>query len=31
MRAGSIAGIRALAPDVLRAAELIQEELRRPG
>jgi len=31
MRAGSIAGIRALAPDVLRAAEVIQEELRRPS
>jgi DNA-binding IclR family transcriptional regulator len=31
MRAGSIAGIRALAPDVLRAAEVIQEQLRSPG
>jgi IclR family transcriptional regulator, acetate operon repressor len=31
MRAGSIAGIRALAPDVLRAAEAIQEQLRSPG
>ena len=31
MRAGSIAGIRALAPDVLRAAEVIQEQLRSPN
>jgi DNA-binding IclR family transcriptional regulator len=31
MRAGSIAGIRALAPDVLRAAEVIQEQLRGPS
>jgi IclR family acetate operon transcriptional repressor len=31
MRAGSIAGIRALAPDVLHAAEVIQEQLRSPS
>jgi DNA-binding IclR family transcriptional regulator len=31
MRAGSIAGIRALAPDVLRAADVIAEQLRSPS
>ena len=31
MRAGNLAGIRALAPDVQQAAELIQEQLRSPS
>jgi IclR family transcriptional regulator, acetate operon repressor len=31
MRAGSITGIRALAPDVLHAAEVIQQQLRSPN
>jgi len=31
MRVGNIAGIRALAPDVLRAAEAIQAQLRAPN
>jgi hypothetical protein len=31
MRLGSIAGIRALAPDVRHAAELIHEELHGAG
>ncbi|HEY1820203.1 MAG TPA: IclR family transcriptional regulator [Trebonia sp.] len=31
MRAGNITGIRALAPDVLRAAEVIQQQLRGPN
>jgi DNA-binding IclR family transcriptional regulator len=31
MRLGSIAGIRALAPDVLYAAELIHEKLHAAG
>jgi hypothetical protein len=31
MRLGSIAGIRALAPDVLYAAELIHEQLHAAG
>jgi hypothetical protein len=31
MRLGSIAGIRALAPDVLYAAELIHEQLHTAG
>ena len=31
MRLGSIAGIRALAPDVLDAAEQIHEQLHRAG
>ncbi|MGH3277542.1 MAG: IclR family transcriptional regulator [Trebonia sp.] len=31
MRAGSLAGIRALAPDVQHAAELIQEQLHSPS
>lgn len=31
MRSGNLAGIRALAPDVQQAAELIQEQLRSPS
>jgi hypothetical protein len=31
MRLGSIAGIRALAPDVLDSAEQIHEQLHRAG